>query len=173
MQFCCTYNWMSQSPVVEPVAACVRCSNESSVSSLTVGTRFWSNFWKISSALLFPSYNNGIPWRKKTTDGSFLGLYNRTNWLLMTFTTSAGKFSLKSSRTLNNSFSYLSQSAQFFLAEIEKKIEYFWIDLSIYHRYTYKIKQWQIHSLWYVQPNHHPKSFQKYYLLRSIQSTWL
>lgn len=74
-----TYNITNQSPVVAPVDACVKCSKFSSVKSCTAGVRFSCNFWKISSPLADPSYKSGVPLRKNTIAGSFVGLYKRAN----------------------------------------------------------------------------------------------
>lgn len=115
-----------------------------------------------------PSYSNGTPWRKKTTAGSFFGLYNRTSWLLVTFTTSVGKFSLKSSRILYNSVSYLSQSTQSFLAanrKVYKSMRFFFKN-----EFTYKTVRWKTHPIWFGQPNRHLKWFRMYLLLLQSQT---
>jgi hypothetical protein len=56
-----TYNKINQSPVVDPVDACVKCSKLASESSFTIGSGFSVNFCKIASSLAGPSYKRGTP----------------------------------------------------------------------------------------------------------------
>ena len=135
----------SQSPVVAPVDACVKCSKFSSFNSLTAGsTLFWNllsksssfgapgrksgiEFTKYHSVSLtkpnfyrcvnckLPWYNIGIPLRKKTTAGSLVGSYNFTNGLEFNLTTQAPNESTKTSRLMANSCSSSWHAGQFCL----------------------------------------------------------